>query len=152
MIFRTEQPPAMPTLFSRWQSSLQSALRPSMWVPGIRNVHATWQKYVPDQPIISSTCSPRGSWQINRAPSDALSDFLAAVDTNQNQFNFVLDEVDFLDRITSSTALTTWQVDHHDNFARVFAYTRAEWLDVVEVKFIPSRDGCIAHVCTHIGC
>ncbi len=33
-----------------------------------------------------------------------------------------------------------------EHFARIYAYTKAEWLDVIEVKFEPHQTGCIASV------
>ncbi|XP_067672905.1 uncharacterized protein [Haliotis asinina] len=92
------------TLASGVQAPIQSALRPSMWVPGLRDLHVHREK-----------------WRID-----------------QTSMNFVETVKKGLATMIQEDKLGTFYDIHkiEKDFVRIFAFTWAEWLDIVEIKLV----------------
>ncbi|XP_012942979.1 uncharacterized protein LOC106012991 [Aplysia californica] len=96
------------SVVSKVQAPVQNFLRPAVWVPGLRNLH-----------------SHRETWTL---PSDS----------HQNNLESVLGAL--MTVIKEDKSGSFWDVQKNDlqvarGFIRVFVYTRAEWLDIIELTF-----------------
>lgn len=97
------------SLPSMLQASLQAMLRPAMWLPGVRNLHCH-----------------KVTWQSDRPQLDVLAALVNAV----QQIKATDDTGAFYD---------IHKVDKDKFFLRVFCFTRAEWLDVVEIEVLKDQ-------------
>ncbi|XP_048252326.1 uncharacterized protein LOC125380103 isoform X1 [Haliotis rufescens] len=95
------------TLCSSVQAPIQCALRPSMWVPGLKSLHVHREK-----------------WRIDQSAMD----FVETVKTG-------------LATMIQEDQLGTFYDVHkiEKNFVRIFAFTWAEWLDIVEIKLVDNH-------------
>ncbi|XP_045173616.1 uncharacterized protein LOC123535135 [Mercenaria mercenaria] len=98
----------MVTLSAILQAPVQALLRPSMWLPFVRPLH-----------------SYKETWEIDCPKSEFVSSLLSAVHSVMEQE----DNTEFWD---------IHKVVEDGTFVRIFAFTRAEWLDVIEITY---RDG-----------
>ncbi|XP_035690773.1 uncharacterized protein LOC118425792 [Branchiostoma floridae] len=91
------------------QAPVQAAIRPAMWLPGIRNLH-----------------SHKETWHSDSTAPDCLKSLLGA-----------------LEKVKVDSPY--WRkhkvnkVDEERYRVQIFTYTRAEWLDVVEIEFRPGQ-------------
>merc|ERR1711860_259947 len=85
-------------------------IRPAMWVPGIKKIHS---HYV--------------TWQSEKPPLDVLKAIVNAIEQIKQ-------------RDDTGAYYDIHKVSKESLFVRVFCFTRAEWLDVVEIKV---KEGCI---------
>ncbi|CAH1230701.1 Hypp330 [Branchiostoma lanceolatum] len=102
--------PVMACCFlSSLQAPVQAAIRPAMWLPGIRNLH-----------------SHKETWQSEATAPDSLKSLLSA-----------------LEKVKVDSPY--WRkhkvnkVDEERYRVQIFTYTRAEWLDVVDIEFRPGQ-------------
>ncbi|XP_060561648.1 uncharacterized protein LOC132721372 [Ruditapes philippinarum] len=98
----------MVTLSAILQAPIQAVLRPSMWLPFIRSLHSHTE-----------------TWSIDCTKTEFISSILTAVHTVMEQE----DNKEFWD---------IHKVEKDGTFIRIFAFTRAEWLDVMEISY---KDG-----------
>ncbi|XP_071180423.1 uncharacterized protein [Mytilus edulis] len=94
----------MVTLPSMLQAPLQALLRPAMWIPGIKNIHSHFV-----------------TWQSDKPPTEVLAALVTAI----KQIKSSDDTGSFYD---------IHKINKDKHFLRVFCFTRAEWLDVVEIE------------------
>ncbi|KAI8782758.1 CAunnamed protein product [Biomphalaria glabrata] len=95
------------SIIARLQSGIQCTLRPGVWLPGIRNLHSHKEK-----------------WKLN---SESVNSNLEAVVK-------ALTEVIQEDKTRSYWLINKKEVGLLEGFLQVFVYTRAEWLDIIEIK------------------
>ncbi|XP_071946520.1 uncharacterized protein [Antedon mediterranea] len=100
----------MVSFLSSLQGPIQAALRPAVWLPGIRSLHRHREKWV---------CS-------ETVAEECVAKVIKAVDTVQ-----LLDP---------KSTYQVHKVDEEHYFVEIFNYTWAEWLDVVEIEFRPGRE------------
>ncbi|KAH9502442.1 hypothetical protein Btru_075690 [Bulinus truncatus] len=96
------------SIVARVQSVIQCPLRPGVWLPGIRNLH-----------------SHREKWKFN---NDSITANLEAVVK-------ALDDVIHEDKSRSYWVINKKDIRITKGFLQVFVYTKAEWLDIIEIKF-----------------
>ncbi|EDQ88005.1 uncharacterized protein MONBRDRAFT_33039 [Monosiga brevicollis MX1] len=95
-----------PTIFAQWQSDLQVNLRPSMWIPKLRDIHCH---------KISGVISGHEAHEVMAALE-------AATRSLTDKFQL---------RPSQKQGTT---------FYRVYAYTKVEWLDVLEFRLRKTGD------------
>lgn len=99
----------MVTLSAILQAPVQALIRPSMWLPCIRPLH-----------------SYKETWRTECTKSEFLAALMTTVYTVMEQE----DNTEFLD---------VQKIDEDGTFVRIFAFTRAEWLDVVEIAYVDGQ-------------
>lgn len=93
----------MVTLPSMLQAPIQALLRPAMWMPGIRNIH-----------------SHSETWESDKPPEEVLTALVRAIEHIRQ-------------RDDTGAYYDIHKVNKEKLFLRVFCFTKAEWLDVVEI-------------------
>ncbi|CAC5379886.1 unnamed protein product [Mytilus coruscus] len=86
------------------QGPLQALIRPAMWIPGIKNLHSHFV-----------------TWQSDKPPTEVLAALVRAI----KQIKSADDTGSYYD---------IHKINKEKYFLRVFCFTRAEWLDVVEIE------------------
>ncbi|XP_077996130.1 uncharacterized protein LOC144449467 [Glandiceps talaboti] len=100
----------MVCFLSSLQAPIQAFLRPAMWIPGLNRLH-----------------SHKERWQCpESAPGVCLDELVLAVS-----------KADATDKINTYKIK---KIDNERYTAQIYSFTRADWLDVVEIEFMPGRD------------
>lgn len=94
----------MVTIPSMLQAPLQCLLRPAMWIPGIRNIH-----------------SHKVTWESDKPSIVVLKALVSAIDAIKQKDD-------------TGAYYDIHKVNTETFFLRIFCFTRAEWLDIVEIK------------------
>lgn len=102
-----------PSCLSVWQGPVQAFLRPAIWIPGMKNL-----RFHAEQ------------WDCQ--------------DTTSQAFDLILDQCkDFREhRSLINATVVIHKQDKNQQFIELHTYTKAEWLDVVEIHLIPKTSGC----------
>ncbi|OQV19051.1 hypothetical protein BV898_06905 [Hypsibius exemplaris] len=99
----------MSCLFASCQAPIQATIRPAVWLPGIRNLHSRVEK-----------------WTVKQAsPQEAYDDAVHALQK--------LEDKEF-----NGKMIVLAKTDRTRLFVQCHCFSRAQWLDVVEITF---RDG-----------
>lgn len=107
----------MPCFLSIIQSPIQAFLRPAVWLPGINRLH-----------------SHREQWVAMSGTADQLIEEL----------------IQAVERAAEADPNTTYavkQVDREKHKVQIYNWTRAEWLDVVEIEFRDGANGGVEAKC-----
>ncbi|XP_070571756.1 uncharacterized protein [Ptychodera flava] len=100
----------MVCFLSALQAPIQAFLRPAMWIPGLNKLH-----------------SHRERWQCPDATPDVCI----------NELVMAVSKADVTDKINTYRIKA---IDTERCTCQIYSFTRAEWLDVVEIEFMPGRE------------